>query len=86
MLMECRKVVWNHSSSELSVVVEYPNLTMHAICTDVSYSDKPCIYCQVQTADGEGMDELRIVPADEEAGKFGIRVAHSYDALMIVYQ
>jgi len=79
-------VVWNHSSSELSVVVEYPNLTMHAICTDVSYSDKPCIYCQVQTADGEGMDELRIVPADEEAGKFGIRVAHSYDALMIVYQ
>ncbi len=58
--------------------LEYPQLIMHAVCTDQAFAPSPCIYCQLalagaedeasdcapDEAEDEQYVELRIVPQD----------------------
>lgn len=57
-----RRVIWLHSSSaEKDFSVAFPELSIHAICTDTSTFPSACVYCQVDTSD-DSLSELRFVP------------------------
>lgn len=44
-----RRVVWLHDdASKDSYAVDYPYVTLHAVCRDVSAYAVPCLYCQVR--------------------------------------
>jgi hypothetical protein len=45
-----------------SIQLQYTQIVLHAICTDLEFYPKPCIYCQIEKDNGEDMDELRFVP------------------------
>ena len=47
-----------------SLHLQYSNIILHAVCTDVESFPEPCIYCQIE--DGEEMEELRFVPRQPE--------------------
>ena len=46
-----------------SITLNYVNIILHAMCTDIESYPKPCIYMQVETS-GENMSEIRLVPQD----------------------
>jgi len=60
------RVIWVAQNTETTTtfVVKYQNLTLHAICRDVSSFPRPCIYCQVDEDSNES--EVRFVLADPD--------------------
>jgi hypothetical protein len=72
------RVVWLGAHGA-AYQLEYPQLIMHAVCTDEAFAPSPCIYCQLApaAAEDEASDraddeeeqeeqyvELRIIPQD----------------------
>lgn len=62
------RVRWTSTEKEdfAPFEIEYPELSLHAICKDAAFP-KPCIYCQINRTgdDGDG-DEVRFAPEDED--------------------
>jgi len=68
-----QRLVWlNSQDTSQGYAIDYPFVTVHAVCRDASSWPRPCLYCQLRTEEPEGSDEedeveipeLRFVPAE----------------------
>jgi hypothetical protein len=57
-----KHVIWlSDEDIQKGISIDFPYITLHAVCRDTNLFPLPCIYCQL---DSEELRELRFVPID----------------------
>ena len=76
-MLSCRRIIWV-GGAEKSYAADFQHINMHAISTDQSAFQRPCIYMQMEPStsefdedavadddvDDEQTPEVRLVPSD----------------------
>eukprot|EP00455_Lapot_gusevi_P047625 TRINITY_DN6467_c0_g1_i2.p1 TRINITY_DN6467_c0_g1~~TRINITY_DN6467_c0_g1_i2.p1 ORF type:complete len:203 (-),score=63.00 TRINITY_DN6467_c0_g1_i2:44-622(-) len=62
-----RQVIWLSSQdASKGFALDFPSISIHAVCRDPDSYPLPCIYCQLDLGDEEEINEVRFVPSDAE--------------------